>query len=154
MGWYRDAKMTQNNCHCPKAYRCNCVYSLTLKDFKVTTSLVKMQIFPNNSKQLIWKNWPKDVGIGTETKAPERKRKWRCFSMRQRSQFQVTFYINGKILCLAARVQGCQPVWPTRLFTLKRPKQKKSKAPFFPKKMSCSSCKPGEFVSAMIRAQL
>lgn len=55
--------------------------------------------------------------------------------MRQHNQFQVTFYINGKILCLAARVQGCQPVRPTRLFTLKRPKQKKARLPFFPKKV-------------------
>lgn len=33
-------------------------------------------------------------------------------------------------------------------------KAKKARLPFSPKKMSCSSCKPGEFVSAMIRAHL
>lgn len=94
-----------------------------------------MQIFTNNSttwtsNRFILKRWPWDVGTGMETKALEQKRKWRCSSTRQHNQFQVTFYINDRQSWMSARVQGCQPVWPTRLFAPPRPKRKR-RAPFF-----------------------
>lgn len=77
----------------------------------------KKQIPPLTSEPPIdslWGGDPEMLAQGRKQKAPEQKRKWRCFSTRQHNQFQVTFYINGGQSWLSGRVQGCQPLWPTR----------------------------------------
>lgn len=66
-------------------------------------------------------------------------------SMLFHNQFQVTFYINGTQSWLSAKVQRCQPVWSSCVFTLQRQKKWRK---------GCGLCKTEEFVPAVSRPWL